>query len=161
MFVASTLIRRTSQTALLCLSVLLFLGAGDSGARFNDLGHRMMCVCGCKQILLECNHVGCAYSDRMRGELLASLDRGDSDDLTLQAFVQKYGTTVIAAPTTKGFDRVAWIMPFVALAFGFVALIMIVRAWKNRPVPALADGIADRVLNRPAVAMAGVRGKRA
>jgi cytochrome c-type biogenesis protein CcmH len=141
MFLTRTLIRSTGQAALLFLSVLLFLGAGDSGARFNDLGHRMMCVCGCKQILLECNHVGCAYSDRMRGELLASLDRGDSDDLTLQAFVQKYGTTVIAAPTNKGFDRVAWIMPFVALALGFVALVMIVRAWKNRPVPALADGI--------------------
>jgi cytochrome c-type biogenesis protein CcmH len=141
MFLTRTLIRSTGQAALLFLSVLLFLGAGDSGARFNDLGHRMMCVCGCKQILLECNHVGCAYSDRMRGELLVSLDRGDSDDLTLQAFVQKYGTTVIAAPTNKGFDRVAWIMPFVALALGFVALVMIVRAWKNRPVPALADGI--------------------
>src|ERR1700751_1154083 len=141
MFLTRTLIRSTGQAALLFLSVLLFLGAGDSGARFNDLGHRMMGVCGCKQILLECNHVGCAYSDRMRGELLASLDRGDSDDLTLQAFVQKYGTTVIAAPTDKGFDRVAWIMPFVALALGFVALVMIVRAWKNRPVPALADGI--------------------
>jgi len=141
MFVARTPIRRTGQAALLFLSVLLLLGAGDSGARFNDLGHRMMCVCGCKQILLECNHVGCAYSDRMRGELLASLDRGDSDDLTLQAFVQKYGTTVIAAPTNKGFDRVAWIMPFVALALGFVALVVIVRAWKNRPVPALADGV--------------------
>jgi cytochrome c-type biogenesis protein CcmH len=141
MFVARTPIRRTGQAVLLFLSVLLLLGAGDSGARFNDLGHRMMCVCGCKQILLECNHVGCAYSDRMRGELLASLDRGDSDDLTLQAFVQKYGTTVIAAPTNKGFDRVAWIMPFVALALGFVALVVIVRAWKNRPVPALADGV--------------------
>lgn len=138
---AGSLTRRTAQLALLCLVVLLLLGAGDGAARFNDLGHRMMCICGCKQILLECNHVGCAYSDRMRGELMAALDRGDSDDLTLQAFVQKYGTTVIAAPTTKGFDRVAWIMPFVALALGFVLLVMIVRAWKNRPVPALADGI--------------------
>jgi cytochrome c-type biogenesis protein CcmH/NrfF len=141
MFAGSSLIRKSAQAIVLCVSLFLFLGAGDAGARFNDLGHRMMCVCGCSQILLECNHVGCAYSDRMRGELLAALDRGDSDDLTLQSFVQKYGTTVIAAPTTKGFNRVAWIMPFVALAFGFVALVMIVRAWKNRPVPALADGI--------------------
>jgi cytochrome c-type biogenesis protein CcmH/NrfF len=141
MFIASGLFRRTAHAAWLCLSLVLFLGAGDAGARFNDLGHRMMCVCGCSQILLECNHVGCAYSDRMRGELSAALDRGDSDDLTLQAFVQKYGTTVIAAPTTKGFNRVAWIMPFVALALGFVALVLIVRAWRNRPVPALADGI--------------------
>jgi cytochrome c-type biogenesis protein CcmH len=96
----------------------------------------MMCVCGCSQILLECNHVGCSYSDRMRAELMAGLDRGDNDDLVLQSFVQKYGTTVIAAPTAKGFNRVAWIMPFLALVLGIMATVLIVRAWRNRPVAA-------------------------
>jgi cytochrome c-type biogenesis protein CcmH len=137
----SFVLKRSGQAALLTFAALLFVGAGDSGARFNELGHRMMCVCGCNQILLECNHVGCSYSDRMRSELLASLDRGDSDDLTLQSFVQKYGTTVIAAPTTKGFNRVAWIMPFVALALGMMTVVLVVRAWRGRPTPALADGI--------------------
>jgi cytochrome c-type biogenesis protein CcmH/NrfF len=74
-------------------------------------------------------------------ELASALSRGDSDDLTLQSFVQKYGTTVVAAPTTTGFNRVAWIMPFLALAAGIATLVLVVRAWKNRPVPALADGI--------------------
>jgi cytochrome c-type biogenesis protein CcmH/NrfF len=40
------------------------------------------------------------------------MDRGDNDDLVLQGFVQEYGPTVIAAPTSTGFNRVAWIMPF-------------------------------------------------
>jgi len=132
--------KRAVQIAALSIAILLLMGAGDE-ARFNDLGHRMMCVCGCSQILLECNHVGCSYSDRMRGELMAALDRGDNDDLLLQGFVQKYGTTVIAAPTTKGFNRIAWIMPFLALALGLVTVVFVVRAWKNRPTPALADGI--------------------
>ena len=140
-FTANLRVRRSLQTAGLAVGLLLLLGAGDSGARFNDLGHRMMCVCGCNQILLECNHVGCKYSDRMRDELMAALDRGDSDDLTLQAFVQKYGTTVIAAPTTKGFNQIAWVMPFVALALGLATVVLVVRAWKNRPNPAIADGI--------------------
>jgi cytochrome c-type biogenesis protein CcmH/NrfF len=48
---------------------------------------------------------------------------------------------VIAAPTTTGFNRVAWIMPFVALAFGIAFVVWVVRAWKNKPTPALADGI--------------------
>jgi cytochrome c-type biogenesis protein CcmH len=100
-----------------------------------------MCVCGCSQILLECNHVGCQYSDRMRGELMEALNRGDNDDLALQSFIQKYGTTVVAAPSTTGFGRVAWIMPFVALFAGLASVVLIVRAWKNRPAPALADGI--------------------
>jgi cytochrome c-type biogenesis protein CcmH len=134
-------LRRCLQAAGLATAVIIFMGAGDNSARFKDLGHRMMCVCGCNQILLECNHVGCTYSDKMRDQLQAGLDKGDNDDLVLQGFVQDYGPTVIAAPTTTGFNRVAWIMPFVALVFGIAFVIYVVRSWKNRPTPALADGI--------------------
>jgi cytochrome c-type biogenesis protein CcmH/NrfF len=134
-------LRRWVQLALIVLALFTLLGVGDEDARFKDLGHHLMCVCGCSQILLECNHVGCQYSDRMRVELAAALDRGDNDDLTLQSFIQKYGTTVVAAPSTKGFGRVAWIMPFAALLAGMGALVWIVRSWRNRPAPALADGI--------------------
>ena len=94
------------------------MGAGDTDARFNRLGHQLMCMCGCNQVLLECNHVGCPYSDRMRHELMAAIQRGDSDNLVLQSFVQKYGNTVLAAPTTTGFNRIAWIMPFVIFTLG-------------------------------------------
>jgi Cytochrome C biogenesis protein len=151
-FPMSTL-RRFLHVTIVCVAVFLSLGAGDD-ARFNRLGHRMMCTCGCGQILLECNHVGCQSSDKMRSQLLAALSRGggggggtggtggDSDDLILQGFVQEYGPTVIAAPTATGFNRVAWIMPFAALALGIAFVVFVVRAWKNRPAPALADGIA-------------------
>jgi cytochrome c-type biogenesis protein CcmH/NrfF len=134
-------LKRTAQVSLLVIAVIASMGAGDETARFNDLGHRMMCVCGCSQILLECNHVGCSYSDRMRAELMAGIERGDSDDLVLQAFVQKYGTTVIAAPGTTGFNRLAWIMPFLALGVGLAATVLIVRAWRNRPAPAAPGGV--------------------
>ncbi len=135
------LLCRAAQMLLVVVALFTFMGVGDEDARFNDLGHHLMCVCSCNQILLECNHVGCMYSDRMRGELSAALDRGDNDDLALQSFIQKYGTTVVAAPSTTGFGRVAWIMPFVALIAGLASVVFIVRAWKNRPAPALADGI--------------------
>ncbi len=135
-------LRRALYTLTLTAAVFLFMGAGDDSARFKDLGHRMMCACGCGQILLECNHVGCTYSDKMRDQLQAALDKGNNDDLILQGFVQDYGPTVIAAPTATGFNRVAWIMPFAALAFGITFVVYVVRSWKNRPTPALADGIA-------------------
>ncbi len=136
--------------ALLFLVVVLFMGAGDTlDGRFNDLGHKLMCRCGCNQVLLECNHVGCTYSDGMRNELMASLQRGDSDDLVLQAFVQKYGPTVLAAPTSTGFNRVAWIMPFVALTGGLLLVVVIVSAWNKRRavVPADATTVDARELD--------------
>jgi cytochrome c-type biogenesis protein CcmH len=135
-------LRRIVQCALLSLSVFVFSGAGDPATRFKELGHQLTCVCGgCHDILLECNHVGCPYSDTMRVELMAAVSRGDSDSLVEQAFVQKYGPTVLAAPTTTGFDRTAWIMPFAALVAGFAILLLLIRAWKDRPAPAIADGV--------------------
>jgi cytochrome c-type biogenesis protein CcmH/NrfF len=129
-----TSLKRTLQAGLLFIALLFLLGAGDESARFNDLGHRLMCACGCNQILLECNHVGCSYSDRMRAELMTAVDRGDNDDLTLQSFVQKYGPTVLAAPTKTGFNRVAWIVPYLALMLGIVGVSYVVRIWKSRPL---------------------------
>jgi cytochrome c-type biogenesis protein CcmH/NrfF len=127
------------QILLLAIAIPMVMGAGDQAARFNDLGHRMMCVCSCNQILLECNHVGCTYSDRMRAELVAAVDRGDNDDLTLQSFVQKYGPPVLAAPTRTGFDRVAWIAPYLALVLGLGLVTFIIRGWKSRPLVLPAD----------------------
>jgi cytochrome c-type biogenesis protein CcmH len=140
--------RRLLQAAVVLVAALALGGAGDDNARFSDLGHRMMCVCGCNQILLECNHVGCQYSERMRGELMASLDRGDNDDLALQSFVQKYGTTVLAAPTTKGFNRVAWIIPYLVLLLGLAATMAIVRVWRGRQTsPAIVTRPGDAALD--------------
>lgn len=136
-----SLAKRAAQLLLVTVAVFTFMGAGDDSARFNDLGHRLMCVCGCSQILLECNHVGCQYSDRMRGELMTALDHGDNDSLSLQSFVQKYGTTVLAAPTQTGFNRVAWIMPYTALLLGMTSVVLVVRSWRFRTLPVRADGV--------------------
>jgi len=133
--------RKLAGIILITAAVFAFLGAGDAGTRFNEIGHRMMCICGCNQILLECNHVGCPASDGMRNELMAAVTRGDSDSLVEQSFVQKYGPTVLAAPTSKGFDRAAYIMPFVVLVLGFGLIVIVIREWKNRPTPAIADGL--------------------
>jgi cytochrome c-type biogenesis protein CcmH/NrfF len=127
--------RRVAQVVLVASLAVLLLGAGDD-ARFNDLGHRLMCTCGCSQVLLECNHVGCTASDGMRKELLVAMNSGKSDDQILNGFVDKYGMTVLAAPTKSGFNLVAWIMPFAILALATLLTVWIVRRWKSGLQPA-------------------------
>ena len=140
--------RTVGRLLALVVIVAVAMGAGDDArARFDKLGHKMMCRCGCNQVLLECNHVGCTYSDTMRAELIAGLERGDSDDLVLQSFVQKYGTTVLAAPTTTGFNRVAWIMPFAALSAGILLVIAVVRTWKSRGLATADDAVSRAELD--------------
>ncbi len=124
---------RPIQLLGIAVLAIAFMGA-DVDARFNKLGHQLMCMCGCNQVLLECNHVGCAYSERMRNELTASLEHGDNDSLALQSFVQKYGNTVLSAPTSSGFNIVAWIMPFAVFGLASALTLWLVRLWKSRPV---------------------------
>ncbi len=67
--------RRIARFALLPLLIVLgvfTMGAADTAARYNDLGHKLMCTCGCNEILLECNHIGCQVSAKMTAELRAA-----------------------------------------------------------------------------------------
>lgn len=125
--------KRLHLIPTLLVGVLLLLGAGDDSARVDRIGHQLMCVCGCNQVLLECNHVGCSYSTRMRDELTAAVTRGDSDNTVLQWFIQTYGTTVLTVPTDHGFNRIAWIMPYLALVLGIGAVVFIAGTWRKRP----------------------------
>jgi cytochrome c-type biogenesis protein CcmH/NrfF len=126
--------KRLHLLPALLVGVLLLMGAGDDSARIDRIGHQLMCVCGCNQVLLECNHVGCSYSTRMRDELTAAVTRSDSDNNVVQWFIQTYGTTVLTVPTDHGFNRIAWVMPYLALVLGIGLVVFIVAVWKKRPL---------------------------
>jgi cytochrome c-type biogenesis protein CcmH len=123
------------QLSAVCLLLIFSVGAADNSARYNYLGHQLICACGCNQILLECNHLGCTVSTQEEAELRAALDRGDSDNLILQNFVQKYGPTVLAAPTESGFNLVAWIMPGLVFLLATLGAALLIRKWKLHTVP--------------------------
>jgi cytochrome c-type biogenesis protein CcmH/NrfF len=131
--------RKVCSTAIVIAFAVALLGASGDTARFDELGHhRVICVCGCNQMLLECNHVGCTYSDKMRQELSAAVQNEPNDDAILQSFVREYGTTVLAAPSARGFDRVAWIMPFAVFFGATFGAAIVIRKWKERqPAPAI------------------------
>jgi cytochrome c-type biogenesis protein CcmH/NrfF len=128
------LLFRFSQVGLVVLLAIFTMGSADNAVRYNDLGHKMMCVCGCGQILIECNHLGCPDSDRELSELRATLSHGDGDTTILESFQAKYGPTVLAAPMLTKFNLVAWFVPPVVLLIGIVATIALVRKWKLRTV---------------------------
>ena len=141
---------RAVQAGVLAVAVCFSMGATDASSRFNDLGHRLMCTCGCAQLLGECNHVGCPESGRMRDELSAAIAAGKSDKEILASFAAKYGATVLAAPTTQGFDLVAWIAPFAVFAAALLGTILLVWRWANLSVGKTQTAIPDPANEDPA-----------
>lgn len=135
-----------------CLLLLFMAGASNTSSRYQQLGHKLMCTCGCNQVLLECNHVGCTVSTQEEAELRTALARGDSDQLVLQGFVQKYGPTVLAAPPESGFNLVAWIAPGVVFLLAMFGAALVIRKWKLHtvamPVPIGADPHTTAILDK-------------
>ena len=117
------------QAGTLAVAVCISVGATDAGSRYNNLNHRLMCTCGCAEILGECNHVGCPNSAGELNELRAGIVDGKSDKEILASFSSKYGAVVLAAPTTHGFDLVAWIAPFAVFGAAMLGTVLLVRRW--------------------------------
>ncbi|MEI9977587.1 MAG: cytochrome c-type biogenesis protein CcmH [Edaphobacter sp.] len=132
---------RLSQLGFVALLVLFSTGAEDATMRYNALGHKMMCVCGCSQILIECNHVGCQDSRQMLTELWTDVSRGDSDTTILKAFQANYGAIALAAPMFTRFNQAAWLAPPLVLLLGMGLIVALVRKWRLRTVdmPAVSE----------------------
>ncbi len=100
--------------------------------RARQIGGKFMCMCGCNQVLTQCNHVGCTTSTAMLKELDQSVTRGDSEDVITQGFVQEFGTKVYAEPPKSGLSLVAWVLPGVYLLVGTLLVLFVISRWRSR-----------------------------
>ena len=101
--------------------------------RAKQIGGKFMCMCGCSQVLTQCNHVGCTTSTSMLKKLDQHVASGDSENAITQAFVQEFGTQVYAEPPKSGLSLVAWSLPSLYLLVGTVVVIFVVLRWRARP----------------------------
>ncbi len=134
------LFRKRSSDFLYLIGLLLLIPAlsvADT-VREKEVGYHLMCICGCQQVLTECNHNHCPSSVPMRKEVSDKLATGMTDDQVLKSFVEKYGTVVLAAPGFSGwFNKIAWSLTFVVLLAGGAGLIFYLR--RVKPAPATPD----------------------
>jgi cytochrome c-type biogenesis protein CcmH/NrfF len=124
---------RAAQVVLLAAAVCFSLGASSAGSRAHDLDHRLMCQCGCAQLLGECDHVGCPSRGQEMADLDAQINAGKTDQEILSWFAAKYGATVLAAPPARGFDLLAWIAPFAVFGAALFGTILLIRHWGRSP----------------------------
>jgi len=144
----------------LILALLSCFLAPPSGAqnaeRAKALSRKVMCMCGgCNDTAGTCNHTGGAFSGpcdtakAMQKEVAERVNRGDSDDLVLQSFVQEYGPTVLPEPPRKGFTWLVWIMPVVAPLIALYLIWEVVRRWRRHALlPAGGPSVPPELLDR-------------
>ncbi|MBI4300774.1 MAG: cytochrome c-type biogenesis protein CcmH [Chloroflexi bacterium] len=119
------------KRSIAVLTVVVFLLAvrvvpayADTTVR--DIEKELMCQCGCTMIVEACT---CGTADQIRDVIKTKLEGGADKKGILAYFVGQYGERVLSAPTKKGFNLTAWILPFAAVAAGAVGLYLILRIW--------------------------------
>lgn len=93
---------------------------------------QLVCMCGTcgRQRLNECT---CGVAEQMRVELAGLVAKGMTNDEVIAYFVKKYGSQeVLASPIDEGFNRLAWLFPYVVGAIGVVAVGGVALRWSRQ-----------------------------
>ena len=94
-----------------------------------DVEKQLMCQCGCTMVVDVCD---CETANQMRDKIAELIGQGQDKNQIVAYFVGEYGEKILSAPTKKGFNLVAWVVPFAAVIIGGTALYFILRAWARK-----------------------------
>lgn len=97
----------------------------------SDLENALMCKCddNCGKVMINCT---CSTSDKTRADFRKKLESGLTTEQVIQIYVDKYGETILSAPTKTGFNLTAWLTPFAALVGGGFGIRKIAQAWLSK-----------------------------
>jgi len=104
-----------------------------------EVEEALTCQCGCGLTIHSCNHLQCGFGIPAKQEIARLVSEGKSKPEVLSQFTAKYGEKILSAPTTSGFNLVAWITPFLAVLVGGVLIILVVVRWSHKSASGPAE----------------------
>ena len=108
------------------------------GPTQTEIEEALTCQCGCGLTVHSCNHLQCPSAIPLKEEIGQQLALGKTRPEVLEHFATTYGEKILSAPTTSGFNIVAWVTPFLAVFVATILIVAFVSRWRGRVVPAAA-----------------------
>ena len=147
--------------SLLLLSLLLWPAAvvAQSGQTVaprerSELQRRLeseiMCTCGgCQSPMGSCPmRPNCGHYDMQEARLKGYIAEGKDYDAIKASFVQEFGSqAILAAPIDRGFNRLAWMLPYLAAAAALIGIVVTARRWSRQAAPSAPDAGLDPALS--------------
>jgi cytochrome c-type biogenesis protein CcmH len=119
-----------------------------------QIAQALTCQCGCGLTVANCNHPNCNFSVPLRAQIDSMIGRGLNRAQIIGLFRARYGEKILSAPTTEGFNLLAWVMPFAAIMLGGGLITLAAMRWHraapapDADAPALPERPLDRELRR-------------
>ena len=102
-----------------------------TSAQIKEVAKELVCLCGScnRESLATCICTAFAVPEReVIGEALAG---GQTHQQIVDSFVERFGPRALAAPPASGYTLLAWIGPFVGLAFGVFVVRQALLRWRR------------------------------
>ena len=137
-------------TSLLLLSLVLWPAAviaqsgqtvppAERGTLERQLEGEILCTCGCRRPLNDCGMFNCQGHSTQTAKLRGFLSEGQDHDAVIASFVGDFGSeAVLAAPVDRGFNRLAWLFPYLAAAAALIGIVVTTRRWSSQGAPVAA-----------------------
>ena len=87
----------------------------------------LVCLCGCGNKTVSL--CGCGNADAVTKEVEGMLQGGKTPEQVLAHYVDAGGLAALAAPPKKGFNLLAWVLPFVGILAAGTFLVAKARNW--------------------------------
>ena len=118
---------RLAAALLLALVLAAPAAASERHPTLGELEGEVMCPT-CKTTLDQSN---APIANRIRQFISARIAAGDTESEIKAKLVAQFGPAILAEPSKHGFNLLAWVLPFVALGVGAVALGWLVWRWSR------------------------------
>jgi cytochrome c-type biogenesis protein CcmH len=128
------------------LAVLAVGAFASVKASLQEVSEGLTCQCGCGLTVANCNHPQCEFSVPAREQIERMITQGMGREQIIGFFRAKYGEKILSAPTSEGFNLLAWIMPFAAVFAGCFLIVGAISRWRANQ--ALAEGALESGLAR-------------
>jgi cytochrome c-type biogenesis protein CcmH len=130
---------RALAVAVLALALAAPAFASERHPTLSELEGQVMCPT-CHTTIDQSNS---AIANRIRQFIAARIAAGDTRSQIKQKLVDQFGPAVLAAPPRKGFDLLAWWLPFAGLAAAVAVVSAAAWRWARVREPAAPEPHAD------------------
>jgi hypothetical protein len=114
-----------------------------------QVSSEIMCNCGgCRLSVESCGMMNCHGKAGQTQKIQQYISEGKDHDAILATFVREHGGyDVLMQPPNRGFNRVAWLLPYGVAALGLIGIGVTARRWSQRKVAAPAATSIDPELD--------------
>ena len=113
------------------------------------VAEEIMCNCGgCRLSVSDCGMMNCHGKSGQIGKIQQYIAEGKDHDAILATFVREHGGyDVLMQPPNRGFNRMAWLLPYGVATVCLLGVAFTALRWSRRRVPAPAAPAIDPELD--------------